>query len=280
MMVESRNHRLLSFFSLSLCVSVCFFREGGQDAGAGAAAPPPRFFGDAFRSWVIPYGPLLRRLWLLLSPTLFDRRAMTLPPKARSTPRLSRSLLFYYRSGVGGRIWVYRPFLWVLIRYIGLGQRYSTNPHNQRLMEIKPISMAMMAAWVRSEAPNLLSIRPTWFLTVLVLRSNSLAICSLVRPLATSLKISASRGETFPLSGSSAAAGGIRRPWSERASEAGLTRSSCFSCFSWLRRNSSLVATSWSSGYALSSALCRASVIRSGSALFRDRKSTRLNSSH
>src|SRR5829696_3839135 len=102
MMVESRNHRLLSFFSLSLCVSVCFFREGGQDADGGAAAPPPRFFGDAFRSWVIPYGPLLRRLWLLLSPTLFDRRAMTLPPKARSTPRLSRSLLFIIDRGWGG----------------------------------------------------------------------------------------------------------------------------------------------------------------------------------
>jgi len=54
---------------------------------------------------------------------------------------------------VGGRIRVYRPFLWVHIGYIGLGQRYFTNPHNQRLMEIKPISIAMVVPWVRSEAP-------------------------------------------------------------------------------------------------------------------------------
>jgi hypothetical protein len=37
--------------------------------------------------------------------------------------------------------------------YIGVGRKYSTNAHNQWLMEIKPISMAMVAAWVRSEAP-------------------------------------------------------------------------------------------------------------------------------
>jgi hypothetical protein len=37
--------------------------------------------------------------------------------------------------------------------YIGVGRKYPTNLHNQWLMEIKPISMAMMAAWVRSEAP-------------------------------------------------------------------------------------------------------------------------------
>src|SRR5215207_3622833 len=86
-------------------------------------------------------------------------------------------------------------------RYIGVGRKCSTNAHNQRLMEIKPFSMAMMAAWVRSEASSLLSIRPTWFLTVLVLRSNSLAICSLVRPLAMGLNTSASRGESFPVRG-------------------------------------------------------------------------------
>jgi len=34
-----------------------------------------------------------------------------------------------------------------------VGQRYSTNAHNQWLIEIKPISMAMVAAWVRSEIP-------------------------------------------------------------------------------------------------------------------------------
>jgi hypothetical protein len=34
-----------------------------------------------------------------------------------------------------------------------VGRKYPTNLHNQWLMEIKPISMAMMAAWVRSEAP-------------------------------------------------------------------------------------------------------------------------------
>src|SRR5829696_4655297 len=223
-------------------------------------------------------------LWLLLSPTLIGRRARTLLSGARSAPYRALAdpiwdpicgtlfvtiLTIHYRSGVGGCIWVDRSFPWGLVRYIGVGQRYSTNAHNQWLIEIKPISMAMVAAWVRSEAPNLLSIRPTWFLTVLVLRSNSLAICSLVRPLAMRLKTSASRGESFPLSGSSAAAGDIRRPWAERASGAGFTRSSCFSCFSWLRRSSSLVATSWSSGYAISSTLCTASVICSGSALFR-----------
>jgi hypothetical protein len=57
--------------------------------------------------------------------------------------------------------------------YIGVGRKYSTNAHNQWLMEIKPISMAVVAAWVRSEAPNLLSMRPTWFLTVLVPRNRA-----------------------------------------------------------------------------------------------------------
>jgi hypothetical protein len=95
--------------------------------------------------------------------------------KERPTTYLSRSLLFivHCRLGVGGCIWVHRSFLWGLVGYIGLGQRCSTKAHNQWLMEIKPISMAMMAAWVRSEAPNLLSICPTWFSTVLVPRNST-----------------------------------------------------------------------------------------------------------
>ncbi len=52
----------------------------------------------------------------------------------------------------------------------------------------------MTAAWVRSEAPSLASMHCTWFLTVLVLISNSLAICWLDRPPDTSRKTSTSRG--------------------------------------------------------------------------------------
>src|SRR5215217_9646951 len=93
MMVESRNHRLLSFFSLSVCV----FREGGQDAAGAAAAPPPRYSGCL----QVLANPVLRPLSLLLSPTLFGRRARTLPPQARSAPGLSRSLLFIIDRGWG-----------------------------------------------------------------------------------------------------------------------------------------------------------------------------------
>src|SRR5215216_5599511 len=91
MMVESRDHRLLSF------LSVCVFREGGQDA-AGAAAPPPRFSGCL----QVLGNLVLRPLSLLLSPTLLGSRARTLPPQARSAPGLSRSLLLSILSIRGG----------------------------------------------------------------------------------------------------------------------------------------------------------------------------------
>src|SRR5215207_3559204 len=87
MMVESRDHRLLSFLSL------CVFREGGQDAAA--AAPPPRYSGCL----QVLGNLVLRPLWLLLSPTLFGRRARTLPPQARSAPGLSRYVLLSIRGG-------------------------------------------------------------------------------------------------------------------------------------------------------------------------------------
>jgi hypothetical protein len=45
--------------------------------------------------------PVLRPLSLLLSPTLIGRRARTLPPQARSTPVLLRSLLFIVDQGWG-----------------------------------------------------------------------------------------------------------------------------------------------------------------------------------
>src|SRR5215207_2667844 len=92
MMVESRNHRLLSF----LCV--CF----GKAAKTLVLLVLVLLRLLGFSGCLQVLGNLvLRRLWLLLSPTLFDRRAMTLPPKARSTPRLSRSLLFIIDRGRG-----------------------------------------------------------------------------------------------------------------------------------------------------------------------------------
>src|SRR5918995_7196376 len=118
MMVKSREHRLLSLITLCVCV----FREGGQDAAGAAVAvaaavPPPRFFRVACRSWVIPCSVPFGFSFLLL---FFASRARTLPPQARSAPGLSRSLLLSYcRSGVGSRIWVYRPFLWLHIGISG-----------------------------------------------------------------------------------------------------------------------------------------------------------------
>src|SRR5215212_8341140 len=87
MMVESRDHRALCPFSLSLslgrrprrcCCSSSVFRVASSS------------------SWVISYSvaPVLWPLWLLLPPTLIGRRARTLPRQARSAPGLSRSLLF------------------------------------------------------------------------------------------------------------------------------------------------------------------------------------------
>src|SRR5215203_522939 len=148
MMVESRDHRLLSF----LCVSG---RRPRRCCSASSANPFP-----------VPHlasaAPLvIARLLIqhLPSPTLFGRRARTLPRQARSASHLSRSLLIM-GLGMKGCIWVHWPILLGKLaisvgtcRYIGVGQRCSTNAHNQWLMEIKPISMAMVAAWVRSEAP-------------------------------------------------------------------------------------------------------------------------------
>src|SRR5215217_5397515 len=91
MMVESRNHRLLSF----LCVSF-----GKAAKTLVLVLVLLRLLGFSGCLQVLG-NPLLRRLWLLLSPTLFDRRAMTLPRQARSTPRLSRSLLFIIDRGWG-----------------------------------------------------------------------------------------------------------------------------------------------------------------------------------
>src|SRR5215212_3377184 len=238
MMVESRDHRLLSF----LCVSGRWPRRCCSASSANPF-PLPHLASAA---------PLvIARLLIqhLPSPTLFGRRARTLPRQARSASHLSRSLLIM-GLGMTGCIWVHWPILLGKLaisvgtyRHIGVGRKYSTNAHNQWLMEIKPISMAVMAAWVRSEAPNLLSMRPTWFLTVLVLRSNSLAICSLVRPCDMSLKTSASRGESSVFA---AAAGGVPSSCVVGASGTGLIHSSstCFSCFSWLRRNRSRLVTS------------------------------------
>src|SRR5215218_6407355 len=233
MMVESCEHRLLSFLFLSLgrratLLLLCLLL--------------------GLSGWLQLLGnPVLSvwPLWLLLPPTLVGRRARTLLSQARSVPYylLVTILTIDCGSGVGGCIWVHRSYPRGLMEYIGVGRKYSTNAHNQWLMEIKPISMAVMAAWVRSEAPNLLSMRPTWFLTVLVLRSNSLAICSLVRPCDMSLKTSASRGESSVFA---AAAGGVPSSCVVGASGTGLIHSSstCFSCFSWLRRNRSRLVTS------------------------------------
>src|SRR5215204_5882319 len=90
MMVESRNHRLLSF------LSVCFGK-----AVKTLLLVLLRLLLSFSSCLQVLANPVLRPLWLLLSPTLFSRRAMTLPPQARSAPGLSRSLLFIVDQGWG-----------------------------------------------------------------------------------------------------------------------------------------------------------------------------------
>src|SRR5215216_4525978 len=108
MMVESRNHLAL----LSLCV--CF----------GKAAKTLLLlrlldFRVACRYWVISYSVPFRFSFLLLF-LVGERGPCLLRQGARPACR-DPYYCRYCRSGVGGRIWVYRSFLWVLIGYIGLG---------------------------------------------------------------------------------------------------------------------------------------------------------------
>jgi hypothetical protein len=81
----------------------------------------------------------------LPSPTPIGGRARTLPRQVRSTPRLSQRLLI---MGLGMKvcIWVYWPIplgklaiSWGIYRYIGVGRKYPTNAHNQKLIEVKSL---------------------------------------------------------------------------------------------------------------------------------------------
>jgi len=136
MMVESCEHRLLSFLFLSLgrratLLLLCLLL--------------------GLSGWLQLLGnPVLSvwPLWLLLPPTLVGRKARTLLSQARSASYylLVTILTIDCGSGVGGCIWVHRSYPRGLMGYIGVGRKYSTNAHNQWLMEIKPISMAVMAA--------------------------------------------------------------------------------------------------------------------------------------